>query len=92
MGSKKRSSTVTKKGALKKVHDNLDRLSTLQANVLRMLHGLKESKSAPIGAPPDGCPPKTIRLAGEIEEQVLECVRGSKSVKRKIIDDLRSKS
>ena len=92
MGSRKRSATVTKKGALLKVQNDLDGLSTLQANVLRMLYGLKGRISAPVGGPPEGCPAETVQQVEEIEEQVLEIIRGSKGVKRKIVDDLRSKS
>jgi len=88
MGSRKRSATVTKKGALLKVQDDLDGLSTLQANVLRMLYGLKGRKSAPVGGPPRGCPSKTVQQVEEIEEQTLEFIRGAKGVKRKIVDEL----
>ena len=92
MGSRKRSTTVTRKGALDKVREHFDSLTTLEANVLRMRYGLTEEPDSPVGAPPASSPKDTIKLAEDIEEQVLEHIRGSKSVKRKIVDVLRSKS
>ncbi|MBW1809693.1 MAG: hypothetical protein JRJ19_06940 [Deltaproteobacteria bacterium] len=98
MASGTRQTTTTKKEALEKVKADLDRLSSLQANVLRMRYGINERPSASVGKPARGCKAQTRKKAKAIEEDVLERVRGKEpedtpnNTKDKIVRSIKKKS
>jgi len=99
MGSRSRSVTTTRKRALKKVENHLDRLSTRQANLIRMRHGLDVDPDRPVGDPPAGCDEETVEQARLVEARVLgrasqrRPYRSPATVKeKKIIDSLKKKS
>jgi len=98
MGSGTKGSVTTKAEARKRARQHLDRLSTLQAHVLRMRYGIEDPSEMPVGDPPRGCSPEILRKVRAIEEEVLERARGKRpytrpsSVKNKIIRSLKKKS
>lgn len=98
MASGTRQTTITKKGALEKVKADLDRLSTLQANVLRMRHGISERPSASVGKPAQRSQAQTRKKVRAIEEDVLDRARGKEpedtpeNTKDKIIRSIKKKS
>ena len=98
MASGTRQTTTTKKGALEKVKADLDQLSSLQANVLRMRYGINERSTASVGKPVRGCNAQTRKKAQAIEEEVLDRVRGKQpedkpdSTKDKIVRSIKKKS
>lgn len=98
MGSGTKGSVTTKVEARERVRRHLDRLTTLQANVLRMRYGIEDPSDLPVGDPPRGCSVETRREVRAIEQEVLERARGKRpyskpsSVKAKIIQTLKRKS
>ena len=98
MGSGTKGSVTTKAKARERTRKHLDRLSTLQAHVLRMRYGIEDPSEMPVGDPPKGCSPETRRRVRAIEKEVLERARGKRpytrpsSVKDKIISSLKKKS
>lgn len=99
MGSRSRSATTTRKRALKKVENHLDRLSTRQANLIRMRHGLDVDPDRPVGDPPAGCDEETVERARLVEARVFGRARKRRPYrspgtvkKKKIIDSLKKKS
>jgi DNA-directed RNA polymerase sigma subunit (sigma70/sigma32) len=94
MASGTNQSVTTKKMVLDKVRKKLDCLTTKQANVIRMLHGIDEDETDLVGSPPTGCSIKTIEKVREIELQLLARIRelGSdepQNAKQRIIDKLK---
>jgi DNA-directed RNA polymerase sigma subunit (sigma70/sigma32) len=98
MGSGTKGSVTTKVEAQERARQHLDRLTTLQANTLRMRYGIEDPSDLPVGDPPKGCSVETRRRVRAIEKEVLERARGKRpytrpsSVKAKIIQTLRKKS
>ncbi len=98
MGSGTKGSVTTKVEAREKARKHLDRLTTLQANTVRMRYGIEDPSDLPVGDPPKGCSPEIRRRVRAIEKEVLERARGKRpysrpsSVKAKIIQALRKKS
>lgn len=96
MGSRARKLT-TRRGALKPRSIHLDRLSTMDANIIKMLYGLDETHSETVCEPPDGCSPETIRRLYEVEQRVLLRARKRRpysrpeSIKRKIVSAYKRK-
>ncbi len=98
MGSGTKRTTTTKKRSAEKVRRGLDRMSSRQANVIRMRHGLGEKPSAAVGDPPAGCDAETVRRVRSVEKLVLNRARGiepdesKKSIKDKIVKAIKRKS
>ena len=98
MGSGTRGSVTTKVEAQERVRKHLNRLTTLQANALRMRYGIEDPSDLPVGNPPKGCSVETRRRVRAIEREVLERARGKRpytkpsSVKAKIIQSLKKKT
>jgi len=94
MGSRSRTSTTSKREVLKKRKADLDRLSTREAQVLRMRHGITEPASASVARPPRGTPPELRKRVQEVEEEILERLRTQEEEvdsKDKIIRSLKKK-
>ena len=97
MGSEKWCSTTTKQGALEKVKDSFDCLTTRQANLIRIHYGITELPEASVGEPAEACSVLTRQRLLAIEEMILERVRGtspdsqSDTTKQRIIRALRKK-
>ena len=100
MASRTSQSVVTKKEVLTKVKKHLEGLTTRQANVLRMLHGLDVDPKETVGGPPKGCSPETLQKVREIELQVLSRAfnedvddpSGDDGPKKRIIKTLKKKN
>jgi len=98
MGSNTRRTSTTTLGALEKLSEELDRLDTLEANVIRMRRGVPADADHPVGEPPDGSDPQTVKKLREIEKVILARARGeeskesSSSVKDKIVETMKKKS
>ncbi len=100
MASRTSQSVVTKKEVLKKVKKHLEGLTTRQANVLRMLHGLDADPEEAVGGPPRGCSPDTLQKVREIELQVLSRVlhedvddpSDDDVIKKRIVKNLKKKN
>jgi DNA-directed RNA polymerase sigma subunit (sigma70/sigma32) len=98
MGAGTKGSVTTKVKARERVRQHLDRLTTLQANALRMRYGIEDPSDLPVGDPPMGCSIETRRKVRAIEKEVLERARGKRpyskpsSVKAKIIQSLKKRS
>ena len=95
MGSRSRTSTTSKKEVLKKRKADLDRLSTREAQVLRMRHGITEPPSAAVARPPRGTSPELRKRVQEVEEEILErlrCLDTEEESKDKIIRSLKKKT
>ncbi len=96
MGSRSRTSTTSKKEVLKKRKADLDRLSTREAQVLRMRHGITEPPSSAVARPARGTPAELRKRVEEVEEEILERLRaqgeGSPEAKKdKIVRSLKKK-
>lgn len=98
MGSRSRNATTTRKRALKKVEKHLDRLSTRQANVIKMRHGLDVDPDLPVGDPPAGCDGETIERVRLVEARILGHARQRRpyrrpgTVKKKIVESLKDET
>jgi DNA-directed RNA polymerase sigma subunit (sigma70/sigma32) len=98
MGSGTKGSVTTKAKAQERVRKHLDRLTTLQANILRLRYGIEDPSDLPVGDPPKGCSTEIRRKVRAIEKEVLERARGKRpyskpsSVKDKIIKSLKKKT
>jgi DNA-directed RNA polymerase sigma subunit (sigma70/sigma32) len=98
MGSGTKQKTTTRKKSSKKIRQGLEQMSSRQANVIKMRHGLSEKLSAAVGDPPAGCDAETVRRVRSVEKLVLNRARGiepdepKKSIKDKIIKTLKRKS
>lgn len=98
MGSGTKGSVTTKVKARERARQHLDRLTTLQANVLRLRYGIEDPSDLPVGDPPKGCSTDTRRKVRAIEKEVLERARGKRpysrpsSVKDKIVRSLKKKT
>lgn len=99
MGSRTRSSTATKKQIIKRCKADLDQLSTREAQVLRMRHGVTEPPSAVAGRPAKGTDAKLRKRLLAVEEEVLDRIRdgveeasqGEGDTKSKIVRGLKKK-
>ena len=74
MGSRTRTSTATKKEILRKRKAALDRLSTREAQVLRMRHGITEPPSSPVARPPKKTDAELRKRVRAVEDEILERV------------------
>ena len=97
MASRTGRSVTTKQGALEKVRENLDRLTTREANLIRMRYGIAEKPESPVGDPPRFLSSEARRRIRAIEQLVLDRARGKRpysqptSTKQKIIQSLKKK-
>ena len=95
MASATKTVTITQKRALERVSADLDRLSSLQANVIKMRHGVTERRSASVGKPAKGVSEETAKKLQAIEAEILDRARGKNlddpqaKVKEKIVKILR---
>jgi hypothetical protein len=93
MASGRRHRTTTKQSALEKVEPGLERLSTREANLIRMVHGIDVEPDAKVGEPAEGCNAETIRRVRAIEKRIFERARQRRrsagSVKAKIVRKLK---
>lgn len=96
MGSRSRTSTTSKQEVLKKRKADLDRLSTREAQVLRMRHGIAEPPSSAVARPPRGTSAELRKRVEEVEEEILERLRSQdegtpEAKKDKIVRSLKKK-
>jgi DNA-directed RNA polymerase sigma subunit (sigma70/sigma32) len=98
MASGTRRTTTTKKGVLEKVRKDLDRLSSLQSNLIRMRYGISERTTAQVGEPQTGCSTEAVRRIRAIEKSILDRARGEDpdpsvgKVKDKIVKTMKKKT
>ena len=98
MASATKTVTKTQKRALERVIADLDRLSSLQANLIKMRYGITERRSASVGKPAKGVSAETAKKLQAIEAEILDRARGKglddpkASVKEKIIKIMRKKT
>lgn len=97
MGSGTKRTTTTRKRSATKTRRGLEHMSSRQANVIRMRHGLDEKPSAAVGDPAEGCDAETVRRVRSVEKLVLNRARGiepdetKKGIKEKIVKAIRRK-
>jgi DNA-directed RNA polymerase sigma subunit (sigma70/sigma32) len=100
MGSRTRTSTTTRKQALKKRRAELDQLTTREAQVLRMRHGVTEPLSAQVGRPASSVQGELRERVQAIENEILERLRnaepledppGPEASKKKIVKALKKR-
>ncbi len=95
MGSRTRISTTTKKEILKKRKADMDRLSTREAQVLRMRHGITEPPSSTVARPPKGTGVKLRKRVRAVEEEIIKRIRDDQTdetdedIKNKIVRALK---
>jgi hypothetical protein len=91
MGSRARSSTATRKQIVKKRKADLDQLSTREAQVLRMRHGVSEPPSAVAGRPAKGTDASLRKRLQAVEEEVRDRIRDGVEEASQGDDDTKSK-
>ena len=94
MGVRTKTQVTTRSRVRERGRRHLDGLSTREAQLLRMRHGLAVELDDEVGDPPEGSSPELRRKVRAIEEEVLQRARGRRphrgsSVKAKIVRSLR---
>lgn len=97
MGAPNKTHTTTTRRIRSRVRRHLEGLSTREAQLFRMRHGVAEDPDSLVGEPPEGCSAEVRRRVRAIEADVLARARGRRlhrgagAVKRKIVRALRHK-
>jgi hypothetical protein len=86
MGSRKHTTTATKKEVIRKSKAHLDELPTRDAQVLRMRHGIAEPPSAAVGRPARGTSAELRKRLESIELDIL-----ARAAEAEETDDTKSK-
>ncbi len=92
MGSRSRTSTTTERQVIEQLRGEFERLSTREAQVLRMRHGIAESGDVAVAEPPHGSGSALKARLAAIEQEIRDRLRtaGEPSpAKSKIIDKLK---
>ena len=95
MGSGIKTVTTTKHKAIKKHRKEFDKLSTRDAQVLRMLHAVDEPNDSKVGAPPEGTPEDLKQRLLDVEAEIFERIRSAvqaQSPKGNIVQKLKDDS
>ncbi len=92
--SSSRTAVSTRQEVLKKQRRHLDKLSTREAQVLRMRYGLSEPGSAKVGRPVASLKAAHQQKIDELEAEILDKIRTDEppSTKQKIVDVLKNRS
>ncbi len=92
MGSRSRTSTTTKRQVIEQHRGEFERLSTREAQVLRMRHGIAEPGDAVVAEPPRESGSALKARLAEVEQEISDRLRAageSSPAKSKIIDKLK---
>lgn len=98
MGSKTTGTTTSRSRARvgRKLRRGLEKMSTREAQIIRMRRGISEPATAEVGRPASACSSELTARLLELEAEVISRVRaGSRSanpVKKKIVRALKKRS
>ncbi|MBN2496713.1 MAG: hypothetical protein JXR96_19135 [Deltaproteobacteria bacterium] len=97
MASSSRTSTATRKDFLRKHSRDLDRLSTREAQVIRMRYGIDEPPDSAVGRPARSIGTDAREELEALEDELIERLRDAHpgerdGKKQKILEALKKKS
>ena len=92
--SSSKTAVSTRQEVLKRQRRHLDKLSTREAQVLRMRYGISEPGSAKVGRPAGILRAAHQQEVDDLEAEILDKIHpeGTPSTKQKIVDALKNRS